>query len=206
MRSRTMRAIVLFTGLVSVAILPTDATGAQADRPSQARSADEWVTTQIQAKYFLDQDLKQRSIDVTTINGVVTLAGKVGSPLERERASDIAARVSGVRNVENRLSVSGDEAATGTSGESSPPPGDRPPGSDEIERVTHSDPVILSQIKAKYAIDPDVSAISVDVDVEGGNVTLTGDVASAAVKQRAETLARSVPGVKNVKNELKVKS
>jgi hyperosmotically inducible protein len=198
--------MVLFTGLVSVAALPTDATGAQADRPSQARTADEWVTTQIQAKYFLDPAIKQRSVDVTTINGVVTLAGEVGSQQERERASDIAARVSGVRNVENRLSVTGEAPATGTSGESGPPPGDRPPGSDEIERVTHSDPVILSQIKAKYAIDPDVSAVGIDVDVEGGNVTLTGDVASAAVKHRAETLARSVPGVKNVKNGLKVKS
>jgi osmotically-inducible protein OsmY len=37
-------------------------------------------------------------------------------------------------------------------------------------------------------------------------VTLRGDVSSAAVRQRAETLARAVPGVRNVRNELKVKS
>lgn len=180
--------------------------GAQADRPSQARSADDWVTTQIQARYFLEPDIKARTIDVSTVNGVVTLSGEVASSAERERASDIAARVAGVRDVQNRLTVTGEDEPAGTSGrEPAGTSGQRVPGSDEIERVTHSDPVILSQIKAKYAVDPDISAVSVDVDVDEGVVTLRGDVSSAEAKQRAESLARAVPGVKSVKNELKVK-
>jgi hyperosmotically inducible protein len=197
--------VALLAGALAIGATPARAER-QANRPSQARTADDWVTTQIQAKYFLDSEIKLRTIDVSTINGVVTLSGRVASLQERERASDIAARVSGVRNVENRLSVAGDQAPEATSGEANPPASERPPGSDEIERVTHSDPVILSQIKAKYAIDPDVSAIGIDVDVEDGRVTLRGDVSSAAVRQRAETLARAVPGVRNVRNELKVKS
>lgn len=205
MRTLPVGAVALLAGALAIGATPARAER-QANRPSQARTADDWVTTQIQAKYFLDSEIKLRTIDVSTINGVVTLSGRVASLQERERASDIAARVSGVRNVENRLSVAGDQAPEATSGEANPPASERPPGSDEIERVTHSDPVILSQIKAKYAIDPDVSAIGIDVDVEDGRVTLRGDVSSAAVRQRAETLARAVPGVRNVRNELKVKS
>jgi osmotically-inducible protein OsmY len=65
--------------------------------------------------------------------------------------------------------------------------------------------VILSQIKAKYAIDPEVSALRVNVDVEKGVVTLKGDVNSQATRLRAETLALAVPGVTRVNNVLKVK-
>lgn len=178
----------------------------QANRPSQARSADEWITTQIQAKYFLDPDIKARTIDVATINGVVTLTGRVLSLQERQRATELASRVDGVRNIVDRLTIA-EEAPAGTSGREDPPPATgRVPGADEIERVTQSDPVILSQIKAKYAVDPDVSALGIDVDVDDGVVTLKGDVSSTAIRQRAETLAKAVPGVKSVKNDLKVKS
>jgi osmotically-inducible protein OsmY len=186
---------------------PAGAATSQAERPSEARSADEWITIQIQAKYFLDPDIKQRTIDISTINGVVTLAGRVASDNERTRAAEIASRIAGVRDVNNRLITGGPDAAapTGTSGKGDPPSGTPVPGSGTIERVTHSDLVILSQIKAKYAVDPDVSALGIDVDVERGVVTLTGDVDSQATRLRAETLALAVPGVTRVKNELKLK-
>jgi osmotically-inducible protein OsmY len=156
----------------------------QANRPSQSHSADEWVTTQIQAKYFLDPDIKIRTINVSTINGVVTLTGQVANAQERERASEIASRVAGVRNVDNRLTTEAQDVPAGTSGRTPPPAGsEQIPGGDEIQRVTQSDPVILSQIKAKYAVDPDVSAFGVDVDVEDGVVTLRGDVTSGSIRQ-----------------------
>jgi hyperosmotically inducible protein len=206
MRTLLVRAIIVFVCAFSVGAARRADAGGQANRPSQVRSADEWVTTQIQAKYFLDPDIKARTVDVSTISGVVTLSGRVATAQERERASEIASRVAGVRNVENRLTVERQDEPAGTSGQTPPPPTDsQMPGSDEIERVTHSDPVILSQIKAKYAVDPEVSAIGVDVDVESGIVTLRGEVTGGSIRQRAEALAREVPGVKNVKNELKVK-
>ena len=184
--------------------MPAYAASDQADRASSTASADEWVTTQIQAKYFLDREIKARTIDVSTLNGAVTLTGDVETNDERTRAADIAARIDGVKRVINNLRVAGPQPS-GTSGRQTPPPAERTPGEDEIQRVTQSDPVILTQIKTRYAIDPDISALDVHVSVDQGVVTLTGDVADNIVRQRAESLAREVAGVKEVKNQLKVK-
>jgi hyperosmotically inducible protein len=194
--------------VVLLCAIPLYAASDQATRPSSTTSADEWVTTQIQARYFLDRDIKARTIDVSTLNGAVTLTGDVQTPDERTRAAEIASRVSGVKRVINNLRVEAQPQTEGTSGtQTAPPtpPTGRVPGQDEIERVTHSDPVILTEIKTRYAVDPDISALDVHVSVESGVVTLTGDVADTTIRQRAENLARAVPGVKEVKNQLKVK-
>ena len=50
----------------------------------------------------------------------------------------------------------------------------------------------------------DLRDSTINVDVDNGVVTLTGTVASAAQKTRAEQVAKSVEGVKSVRNELKV--
>lgn len=53
------------------------------------------------------------------------------------------------------------------------------------------------------AVD-DLRDSTIDVDVENAVVTLSGSVASAAQKAKAESTAKGVEGVKGVKNLLKV--
>ena len=53
------------------------------------------------------------------------------------------------------------------------------------------------------AVD-DLRDSTINVDVDNAVVTLTGTVASAAQKTRAEQSAKSVEGVKSVRNQLKV--
>ena len=53
------------------------------------------------------------------------------------------------------------------------------------------------------AVD-DLRDSTINVDVDNAIVTLTGTVASAAQKTRAEQSAKSVEGVKSVRNQLKV--
>ena len=55
------------------------------------------------------------------------------------------------------------------------------------------------------AVD-DLRDSTINVDVDNAVVTLTGTVASAAQKTRAEQSAKSVDGVKSVRNQLKVAS
>jgi osmotically-inducible protein OsmY len=157
---------------------------------------DVWITTRIQSKYFLDADVKGRDIDVTTENGVVTLKGEVRSQTERRQAVRLARETTGVRDVVDRLMV----RAHTSDGR-----GQTIPGGDEISKVTQSDPVILTQIKTKFAVDPDVSAFAIDVDVDDGVVTLTGTVKNEQARQRALALARSVQGVKRVSDNLTVR-
>jgi osmotically-inducible protein OsmY len=52
--------------------------------------------------------------------------------------------------------------------------------------------------------DPYVDAFDIEVRVQGGEVTLSGNVRSRAEKWDAEDVAASVAGVKDVINELRV--
>jgi len=63
-------------------------------------------------------------------------------------------------------------------------------------------------VKTRFdlAAADDLRDSTINVDVDKGVVTLTGTVASAAQKARAETVAKSVDGVTAVKNMLKVSS
>ena len=66
---------------------------------------DSWITTKIQSKYFLDDDVRGRNIDVDTRNGMVTLKGSVESEGERQQALSIARSTDGVTMVHDNLSV-----------------------------------------------------------------------------------------------------
>lgn len=52
----------------------------------------------------------------------------------------------------------------------------------------------------------DLRDSTINVDVDNNVVTLTGTVASAAQKTRAETVAKGVEGVTRVRNQLKVQT
>jgi osmotically-inducible protein OsmY len=51
---------------------------------------------------------------------------------------------------------------------------------------------------------PAIDASEIEVEVQGCEVTLRGTVESRAVKHLAETMAETVPGVKDIHNQLRV--
>src|ERR1700754_3271706 len=61
-------------------------------------------------------------------------------------------------------------------------------------------------VKTRFdlAAADDLRDSTINVDVDNAVVTLTGTVASAAQKTKAESVAKTVEGVKSVKNMLKV--
>jgi hyperosmotically inducible protein len=63
-------------------------------------------------------------------------------------------------------------------------------------------------IKTRWdlAAADDLRDSTINVDVDNDVVTLSGTVASAAQKTRAEAVAKAVEGVKSVRNELKVQA
>jgi hyperosmotically inducible protein len=63
-------------------------------------------------------------------------------------------------------------------------------------------------IKTRFdlAAADDLRDSTINVDVDNDIVTLSGTVASAAQKTRAEAVAKAVEGVKSVRNQLKVVS
>lgn len=63
-------------------------------------------------------------------------------------------------------------------------------------------------VKTRFdlAAADDLRDSTINVDVDNDIVTLTGTVASAAQKTRAEAVAKAVEGVKSVRNQLRVQS
>ena len=75
--------------------------------------------------------------------------------------------------------------------------------SGEITSVV-DDSAITASVKADLLKDPSLSALSVDVSTDKGEVTLKGKVDNEAARQRAATLAAAVSGVHKVNNQLQV--
>jgi osmotically-inducible protein OsmY len=81
---------------------------------------------------------------------------------------------------------------------------DRRSGQPSIgERV--DDTVLNSKVRAALMRERSLGSGNVWVKADSGTVVLGGSVDSAEEKRKAETVARSVDGVKTVKNELQVK-
>lgn len=68
------------------------------------------------------------------------------------------------------------------------------------------DAVITTKVKAKLFNDNDVSGFDVQVETFKGQVQLSGFVDTPKQRQKAEQIAKAVPGVKSVTNNLLVKN
>jgi osmotically-inducible protein OsmY len=87
------------------------------------------------------------------------------------------------------------------------PPGTTapPPATTTAPAATGPDDTALqSRIDKAYRDDSEIAATDVMALVIGGKATLTGTVNSAALKQKAERLARAVKGISSVENKIAV--
>ena len=78
---------------------------AAAAKTAQEALSDGALTAKIKAKMALDDSVKALDLNVDTVDGVVTVTGKVRSRAERERALALARETDGVRNVVDRLTI-----------------------------------------------------------------------------------------------------
>jgi osmotically-inducible protein OsmY len=67
------------------------------------------------------------------------------------------------------------------------------------------DSVITSKINALMVNDPNLKAREINVDTYKGVVQLSGFVSTRAESEKAVSIARSVRGVKSVKNDIRLK-
>ena len=68
------------------------------------------------------------------------------------------------------------------------------------------DATITTRVKARFAEDPAVSAIRIQVETLNGTVQLSGFAATAGEKDKAGQMARAVPDVKGVRNDIIVRA
>lgn len=110
-------------------------------------------------------------VSVEVRDGAVTLNGRTDSMTERWLAEDIAATIEGVRSIQNDIAVR--------------------------ETSVRLDDEIQQEVEARLERDARVDHAYISVDVENGNVDLTGAVGSAAERLYATRLA-FVEGVNTV--------
>ena len=67
------------------------------------------------------------------------------------------------------------------------------------------DATITTRVKAALIDDPQVKAREVNVETSRGVVQLSGFVGKSGDAERAVEIARKIPGVKSVKNDIRVK-
>jgi osmotically-inducible protein OsmY len=146
---------------------------------AKVRISDSWLTAKTKIELFADERIKGGQISVETVKSVVSLRGKVDSEEARAAAGSVAEAVDGVKSVRNDLEVVS--------------PGDR-------KAVDTSDEDITRQVEGRFSNDAQLR--KVDVGTDSGVVILTGAVSSIGASARASELARGVPGVRRVKNEL----
>ena len=155
--------------------------------------ADSVITTKIKAEFAKDKQVSAMSIKVETDDkGVVTLSGNAKSTAEAEKAEKISRDTKGVTSVNNNIVVSN------ASGKKS---------MTESVKENVADSVITTKIKAEFAKDKQVSAMSVKVDTDDkGAVTLSGTAKSKAEADKAVKIARDTKGVTSVKNDIMVQA
>jgi osmotically-inducible protein OsmY len=68
------------------------------------------------------------------------------------------------------------------------------------------DATITANVKGELVAEPTTKAYQISVETLNGTVQLSGFVQSAEEKSKAGEIAKAVPGVKSVKNDLILKS
>jgi hyperosmotically inducible protein len=142
---------------------------------------DEWLTVKIQTALYSDMRFMGRGLAVDTVQGVVTLRGKVDSDQSKAAAATIARSIPGVRDVRNELRVV---------------------PFDQRGQVDTRDDEIGRLLTGRFKQDPELKDDLITIRVDASVVTLIGEVKTAAASARAADLAHGVPGVSDVENEL----
>jgi len=80
-----------------------------------------------------------------------------------------------------------------------------PPSFGAQPSVAVDDAMITSKVKAAINADQEVSSLKIKVKTKQGTVVLTGTVPSAGLSDHVLQLVASIEGVRDVKNDLKIK-
>ena len=193
---RTLLSILVATSMTTAAF----AGDMETDNKWEKGAKDAWIDGKAEATLLVNGNLDSFDINTDVNNGNVVLTGKVDHSVDKKLAEELVSNIDGVMSVDNQLSViekkDMDEVSSNMSDDAE---------SDYDEQTgTLTDAKIATVIKTRLLMDSDISGFDIDVDVEAGNVTLTGNVDSDAERQLAVEIAKNASDVKNVEDNLQV--
>ncbi|MGI8958916.1 MAG: BON domain-containing protein [Bryobacteraceae bacterium] len=93
---RLLAIVLLFGGAIGHAIFAAD---------QKASSSDDRISDQVRMRLATDQDVKGGALEVFVKDGVVTIKGRVDTEKGKNRATRLAKKVKGVKDIDNQLLV-----------------------------------------------------------------------------------------------------
>ena len=148
-----------------------------------AGTSDAWITTKAKLALLTADAVSVTAVNVDTVNGQVTLHGKVKTEGEKARAEKAVTTIDGVKNVKNLLQVVPDAFK---------------------ESVKVSDAAIKDRIQASLKAEKSLEGVSV-ASVNNGVVLLSGKTNTLGEKLQAIERAWTVDGVHRVSSEIQTK-
>lgn len=187
-------ALILILGLLALVAVVGVAWRWQLIVPDSARDAlrqvtDATITGQVKTAFALSKRISAYEINVDTQDAVVTLKGQVPSEIDRELAETVARDTTGVKQVDNQLRVE---------------PGLKPSDASLRESSRIADLELHADLRERLAASKHFAGSEIQVSVKDRVVTLSGRTQTTVQKVGAEQLARSLPNVVNVVNQLTV--
>ena len=143
------------------------------------RVADLEVKTIVGDALSKSLELKDKHIDVQVKSRIVTLGGALETAAQKYNAEQIAWQASGVQGVINNISVTSALAAPET-----------------------ADEKLARRVEFELYSTRAVSLKNMQIVVNNGTATLSGDAGSRAERLLAEKIAQSVEGIRKVVNNL----
>ena len=190
---RTLLSMIVATSLTTAAY----AGDMNTDNKWEKGAKDAWIDGKAEATLLFNGNLDSFDINTDVKNGNVVLTGKVENSVDKKLAEELVANIDGVTSVDNKLTVVSDKDMEGDMSDDMEDTVDE--GTSEL-----TDAKIATVIKTRLLMDTDISGFDIDVDVENGVVTLTGDVDSDAERDLAVEIAKNASDVKDVESNLRV--
>jgi osmotically-inducible protein OsmY len=150
---------------------------------------DAWIDGKAEATLLFNSELNSFEIDTDVKMGMVTLTGQVDTEAERKLAVELIKEIDGVKDVSNELVVVRENVIEGSA-----------------EDAIFIDAEIETVITRRLLSNSEISGRSINVDVEGLKVTLSGTVNSESERQLALDIAKNADDVQMVTDNLIVKN
>ena len=149
-----------------------------------ADTPDAWVTIKTKIALMTTEGVSTKDLNVDTVNGVVTLHGKVATEAEKAKAENVARGIEGAKQVKNLLQVV---------------------PSAQRAVVDRSDDLIKKGVEAAFNANRRVNTSGIKVaSVNQGVVLLSGKTKSLEAYLESVEVANAVRGVRRVSTEVEV--
>lgn len=177
-KPRSLKGIALVVAAFSAMLI----VGACNEKPKHADVKDAVDTAMTR------NDLGVVKVSQDRDKGLLTLTGDVETPEKKAQAESVAKQAAPDYAIANEIGV-------------------RPVGAESQAKSVDSnlDDGIENNYKAAIKAHADLDDQSIHYDAKNGTLVLKGSVKTAAQKKQAELLAKNVPNVKQVVDELEVK-